>query len=104
MASWRPLSLLLWTQTKGWTAAILVIVFLNWSVFTRLELILLCTAFSLREYYSVFKRTAWDQSVIPTYLSMNALEMQSIPDGFQAWHEGRETFTGACQPDQAQMC
>jgi hypothetical protein len=62
---------------------------------------LLCTAFSLREYYLVFKRTAWEQSVIPTYLSTNAPEMQSIPDGFQAWHEGRETFTGAGQPDQA---
>ncbi|KAG1787946.1 uncharacterized protein HD556DRAFT_928045 [Suillus plorans] len=42
-----------------------------------------------------------EQSVIPTYLSTNAPEMQSIPDGFQAWYEGRETFTGAGQPDQA---
>ncbi|KAG2116431.1 uncharacterized protein F5147DRAFT_833638 [Suillus discolor] len=42
-----------------------------------------------------------EQSVIPTYLSTNAPEMQSIPDEFQAWYEGRGTFTGAGQPDQA---
>ncbi|KAG1887399.1 uncharacterized protein F5891DRAFT_259529 [Suillus fuscotomentosus] len=42
-----------------------------------------------------------EQSVIPTYLSTNAPEMQSLPDGFQAWYEGRETFTDAGQLDQA---
>ncbi|KAG2036377.1 hypothetical protein BDR03DRAFT_1011718 [Suillus americanus] len=42
-----------------------------------------------------------EQSIFPTYLSTNVPEMQSLPDGIQAWHEGRETFTGAGQPDQA---
>ncbi|KAG1843625.1 hypothetical protein C8R48DRAFT_780607 [Suillus tomentosus] len=42
-----------------------------------------------------------EQSVIPTYLLTNAPEMQSLPDGFQARYEGRETFTDAGQLDQA---
>ncbi|KAG1844519.1 hypothetical protein DFJ58DRAFT_802651 [Suillus subalutaceus] len=46
-------------------------------------------------------QTNREQSVFPTYVSTNVPEMQSLPDGSQTWHEGRETFTGAGQPDQA---
>ncbi|KAG1741628.1 hypothetical protein EDB19DRAFT_1907857 [Suillus lakei] len=42
-----------------------------------------------------------EQPVSPTYRSTNTTEIQSRPDGFQAWYEGRETVTGAIQPDQA---
>ncbi|KAG1807366.1 hypothetical protein EV424DRAFT_235268 [Suillus variegatus] len=72
---------------------------LSYSEVLNVPQIVLHSVLASRILFSL--RADREQSVIPTYLSTNAPETQSIPDGFQAWHEGRETITDAGQLDQA---